>query len=189
LSHIVKNDSLICLNDNLSGMQISDFTTNPMYKCHNKLTRRLVITWAFWAMSLIPLSACLANGPKPEFKQRELQINQQIITVEVADNERTRQYGLMFRNYLPFNQGMWFEFNYPGVYCMWMKNTYIDLDVAFVDEYWKIINIENMKANTSSAHCSKGDARYALEMNSGWFLQNNIANGDTIKSTTKKADQ
>lgn len=140
-------------------------------------------------LTIIPLTACLANGSPPEFKQGLLRVNDQIITVEIADSHPTRQYGLMFRDFLPKNQGMWFDFKGSSEQCMWMKNTLIDLDVAFVTENMKILNIAKMKAGTTDVHCSAGKVRYALEMNANWFADNTIAPGDAILSPIKKADQ
>jgi uncharacterized membrane protein (UPF0127 family) len=57
---------------------------------------------------------------------------------------------------------------------MWMKNTVLPLSVAFADEEGKIINIENMQPQTLTPHCSEKPARFALEVNQGWFQQKGI---------------
>ena len=59
-------------------------------------------------------------------------------------------------------------------HCMWMKNTFLALDVAFIDNMGRIINIETMQPNTTHAHCAKKPARYALEMQAGFFQKRNI---------------
>jgi uncharacterized membrane protein (UPF0127 family) len=64
---------------------------------------------------------------------------------------------------------------------MWMKDTLIPLSVAFIDESGKIVNIEEMKAQTLDSHCAKKAVPYALEMNSGWFKQKNIKPGTVIE--------
>jgi uncharacterized membrane protein (UPF0127 family) len=79
------------------------------------------------------------------------------------------------------NQGMVFLFGSPAGVCMWMKNTLIPLSVAFLDGNHKIINIEDMQAQTLNSHCAQAPANYALEMNLGWFKQKNIKPGMTIE--------
>lgn len=64
---------------------------------------------------------------------------------------------------------------------MWMKNTLIDLDVAFADAEGTILNIEHMKAGTTNVHCSAGHAKLALEMNQGWFSKLGIEAGERLR--------
>lgn len=104
-----------------------------------------------------------------------------VIKAEVAANDTERQQGLMFREKMGPNEGMVFLFERPADVCMWMKNTLIPLSVAFLDEKGKIINIEDMQPQTTESHCTKKPARYALEMNLGWFKQKNIKPGTSIE--------
>jgi hypothetical protein len=60
---------------------------------------------------------------------------------------------------------------------MWMKNTLIPLSVAFLDEQGAIINIADMQPHSEQSHCAERPARYALEMNRGWFAQKGIKRG------------
>lgn len=113
---------------------------------------------------------------------KEIQINQKIIPVEIADTDQEREIGLMYRKKLPTENGMLFKFDYAMPVCMWMKNTYIPLSVAFIDSNGTIINIEKMHPLTENIHCSKRAAQYALEMNQGWFEKNNIKKGDKVAS-------
>jgi len=87
----------------------------------------------------------------------------------------------MFREKLGPNEGMIFVFEGPAQVCMWMKNTLIPLSVAFIDAKGKIINIEEMRAQTTDSHCTKRLASYALEMNQGWFRQKNLKPGTEIE--------
>ena len=103
-----------------------------------------------------------------------------VIKAEVAARDNERQQGLMFREKLGPNEGMVFLFGAPAGVCMWMKNTLIPLSVAFLDENGKIINIEDMKPQTTDSHCASKLATYALEMNVGWFRQKNIKPGMKI---------
>lgn len=104
-----------------------------------------------------------------------------IIKAEVAGNEAQRQQGLMMRQKMGANEGMLFLFHAPATICMWMKNTLLPLSVAFLDINGKIINIEDMKPQTSQSHCAKKMAHYALEMNLGWFEKKNIKPGNVIE--------
>ena len=108
-----------------------------------------------------------------------------VIQAEVAATEPQRQQGLMFREKLGANSGMVFLFGQPAQVCMWMKNTLVPLSVAFIDESGKILNIEEMQAQTLNSHCAAGQATYALEMNKGWFAQKNIKPGTTIAGLPK----
>jgi uncharacterized membrane protein (UPF0127 family) len=105
-----------------------------------------------------------------------------VIKAEVAATEANRQQGLMFREKMGQNEGMVFLFEQPAPICMWMKNTLIPLSVAFIDADGKIINIEDMQPHSTESHCAKKPARYALEMNQGWFKQKNIKPGTAIEN-------
>jgi uncharacterized membrane protein (UPF0127 family) len=104
-----------------------------------------------------------------------------VIKAEVAATEANRQQGLMFREKMGPNEGMVFLFEQPAPICMWMKNTLIPLSVAFIDADGQIINIEDMQPHSMASHCAKKPARYALEMNQGWFRQKNIKPGTAIE--------
>ena len=99
------------------------------------------------------------------------------IEAEVAANDRNRQVGLMNRKAMPSQHGMLFVFAENNTHCMWMRNTLLPLSVAFLNEEGKIINIEDMQPQTEDNHCAKVPARYALEMNLGWFAQRGINPG------------
>jgi uncharacterized membrane protein (UPF0127 family) len=103
-----------------------------------------------------------------------------VIRAEIAANDRDREKGLMFRTKLGSNQGMAFLFDDPGKVCMWMKNTLIPLSVAFMDESGHIMNVEDMAPQTETNHCSAGTARYALEMNLGWFTAHGVRPGMVV---------
>ena len=99
------------------------------------------------------------------------------IEAEVAATTENRMVGLMNRRSMPAQRGMVFAFTQENTHCMWMRNTYVPLSVAFIDADGVIINIEDMQPQTETSHCSKKPARYALEMNQGWFAQRGIKPG------------
>lgn len=99
------------------------------------------------------------------------------IEAEVAATDQNRQLGLMNRKAMPTQRGMLFVFTQDNTHCMWMRNTLLPLSVAFMDGDGKIINIEDMQPQTEDNHCARRPARYALEMNLGWFAQRGIKPG------------
>ena len=110
----------------------------------------------------------------------QLNAGMYLIRAEVASDFASRAQGLMYRKQLPSNAGMLFIFEQPGEQCMWMKNTLIPLSVAFMDDEGRIINIEDMAPQTLDSHCARRPARYALEMNGGWFAARGIKPGTRI---------
>jgi uncharacterized protein len=111
----------------------------------------------------------------------ELSAGMHRIRAELADTFADRMRGLMHREKLAQNSGMLFVFEAPEVQCMWMKNTLIPLSVAFLDDTATIINIEDMQPQTENSHCSKRPARYALEMERGWFAERGIKSGAKLR--------
>jgi uncharacterized membrane protein (UPF0127 family) len=127
----------------------------------------------------------LAFSAVSAFAQKKFQVipltaGMHVIQAELVANDKDRQQGLMFREKMGPNEGMVFVFDAPATVCMWMKNTLLPLSVAFIDESGKIVNIEDMKPQTTQSHCAKKPVRYALEMNQGWFRQKNIKPGSPI---------
>ena len=85
------------------------------------------------------------------------------------------------------NQGMLFVFTEPQRHCMWMKNTLLPLSVAFLDDEGRILNVEDMQPQTEDNHCAAKPARFALEMNLGWFRQKGVKPGQTIEGVGRLA--
>ena len=123
----------------------------------------LALSAPLWAQSAMPVMELSAGFYR--------------IEAEVASTDRNRQLGLMNRQAMPAQHGMLFVFTENNTHCMWMRNTLLPLSVAFLNEEGKIINIEDMKPQTEDIHCAKVPARYALEMNVGWFAQRGIKPG------------
>jgi hypothetical protein len=117
----------------------------------------------------------------------ELTIGMHRVRAEVADNMAARMQGLMHRQSMAQNAGMVFVFEEYEKHCMWMKNTLIPLSVAFIDEQGAIINIADMQPHSEQSHCAARPARYALEMNKGWFEQRGIKAGAKLQGLPKPA--
>ena len=108
------------------------------------------------------------------------------IQAELADNPKAREVGLMNRTTMPMNYGMLFVFEQKAGHCFWMNNTKIPLSIAFIADDGKIVNIEEMQAETTNNHCPKAAVRYALEMNKQWFSERVIAPGAMITGLPKR---
>ena len=108
------------------------------------------------------------------------------IQAEVASTQQARQVGLMNRTSMPTDSGMLFIFDQKATHCFWMSNTKIPLAIAFLDDDGKIVNIEEMQAETLNNHCPKAPVRYALEMNRQWFSQRAIGPGSLIQGLPRK---
>jgi YVTN family beta-propeller protein len=105
------------------------------------------------------------------------------VFVEVADDQDETMRGLMFRKHLPWNAGMLFVFHNEEPRTFWMKNTFIPLDMIFVDSNLKIVDIkENVPPCAQGDECplypSKERAQYVLEVNAGFVQENGIKIGD-----------
>ncbi len=131
----------------------------------------VMLSAAAWAQNAMPMLELTAGFHR--------------IEAEVAANDQNRQVGLMSRKAMPAQHGMLFVFTQDRTHCMWMRNTLLPLSVAFLDEEGKIINIEDMQPQTEDNHCARRPARYALEMNLGWFAQRGIKAGTKLNGIEK----
>lgn len=122
----------------------------------------------------------IATAAAGELPRIELSAGFYRIQAEVAADESSRRSGLMHRRSLPANQGMLFVFTETARHCMWMRNTFLPLSVAFLDDDGRILNIEDMQPQTEDNHCAAKGARFALEMSLGWFANKGIQAGARI---------
>ncbi len=148
---------------------------------------RARLSWLALFATLLGVAAfpVQAQNSPTEFRVIPLQAGIHVIQAEIGANAQERSRGLMFRKSLGPNQGMAFLFDQPGIHCMWMKNTFIALSVAFLDEEGRIINIADMRPQTENSHCATQPARYALEMNQGWFAKRGLKAGSKITGLPK----
>ena len=104
------------------------------------------------------------------------------LTVELATTPAERSCGLSNRFKLPKNHGMLFIFPDLQHWTLWMKDTYIPLSVAFLDDSGQIINLQNMTPmQTEKIYYASQPVKYALEVNQGWFDIHEIRIGDTVE--------
>lgn len=136
--------------------------------------------WQSAALATLIFLHCLAVGAEP-LPQVRLQIGLRYVQAEVAATPESRSTGLMHRTELGSNQGMLFIFENTSTQAMWMRNTLIPLSVAFLDEHGVVVNVAEMQPRTETVHASSAPARYALEMNAGWFANAGVRPGDRVR--------
>ena len=137
------------------------------------------------SISRLALAAGLAAGalaqaqdaPQLDLPRVELSAGMHRIDAQVAHKPAERQIGLMQRKSMPPQEGMLFVFEEPGVQCFWMKNTLLPLTAAFVADDGTVVNLEDMKPQTTDSHCSEKPVRFVLEMNQGWFKARGVKPG------------
>lgn len=139
------------------------------------------------AESRDPYQAAMDRQENPQREQViALQVKDVTVEVEVAGPRGGSNLGLMFRKSMGTDEGMWFEFDKEEIRSFWMRNTKLPLSIAFVDSKGVITNVADMIPHDPSQVWSKRPARYALEMNRGWFQKKGIRAGDEIRIGEKK---
>jgi len=132
----------------------------------------LLLTWA--------ASAGAQEAPQLDLPRVRLSAGMYQIDAQVALTPEQRAIGLMFRREMPQHEGMLFVFEQPAGQCFWMKNTLLPLTAAFVADDGTIVNLADMKPQTTDSHCSAKPVRYVLEMNRGWFAKRGIKAGSKL---------
>ncbi|HET6516665.1 MAG TPA: DUF192 domain-containing protein [Nitrosopumilaceae archaeon] len=111
------------------------------------------------------------------FPMGTIKIDDKVLQVQIADTEPSRVRGLMFQEKLPYDQGMFFVFDNPGTYSMWMLNMQFSLDIIWFDSDGNVIHIEEnvppCKSALETVTCSgvnpgTDKALYVLEVTSGF---------------------
>ncbi len=123
-----------------------------------------------------------------EFPRGTIKVDEVPVEVQIADTEPRRVRGLMFQDQLPYDQGMIFVFDEPGLYSLWMLNMQFHLDMIWFDENGKVVHIEKdvppcktaLEITTCQSVVPEGNAKYVLEVTSGFIDQNNITEDSTL---------
>ena len=109
------------------------------------------------------------------------------IDIEVAQTPEDEQQGLMFRRSMVDSVGMLFIFNTEEQQSFWMKNTYISLDIIYVNANKRIVSIaENCKTLSEESIPSEGPAKYVVEVNAGYAAKVGLKKDDKIDFTVLK---
>lgn len=154
-----------------------------------ELLLRCFVTKRFVFLFVIFLTLDTAWGAAgaKDFPKKKITLGSKTLVVEVATTPEQHERGLMFRNKLKDDEGMLFIFDTEQTRFFWMKNTLIDLSIGYFDGKGVLIDIQEMKSGKGipdsalMSYPSSKPAKYALEMNKGWFSKNNIKLGTKLK--------
>ena len=127
--------------------------------------------------------ALAQDAPQMDLPRVQLTAGMHRIDAQVAQTPDQRSIGLMFRKDMPHHEGMLFVFEQPSGLCFWMKNTLLPLTAAFVADDGTIVNLADMKPQTTDSHCASKPVRYVLEMNQGWFAKRGFKAGSKLGGT------
>jgi uncharacterized protein len=130
--------------------------------------------------SLMAVCASAQETPQTQLQRITLSAGIHQIDTQVALTPEQHAIGLMHRKEMPQHEGMLFVFQNPTKQCFWMKNTLLPLTAAFVADDGTIVNLEDMKPQTTESHCSVKPVRFVLEMNQGWFAKKGLKAGARI---------
>ncbi len=123
----------------------------------------------------VALTGCRKQSPPEEWVRLPAELK-----VEVARTQDDRQRGLMFRQHLPKNEGMYFVFEQEEQLSFYMRDTRIPLSIAFIRSDGVIESIADMVPLEERSVYSASLVRFALEVNLGWFDDNGIRAGDKV---------
>jgi len=147
--------------------------------------RLAALFFVAWLGGALAASAQTLPQPPQTLPRQPLNVGIHLISAELATDDATRTRGLMFRRQMGASEGMLFVFPRAHVQCFWMRNTYLPLSVAFLDDDGAIVNLADMRPLDDASHCSAQPVRYVLEMNQGWFAQRGIGPGALVEGVTK----
>jgi uncharacterized protein len=99
------------------------------------------------------------------------------VRAEVAQTPEQRERGLMYRESLEPGRGMFFVFPDVQTRSFWMRNTFIPLDIAYLDANLRIVDIQAMEPMDENTYPSAQPAMFALEVPLGWFAEAGIGVG------------
>ena len=125
------------------------------------------------------------DKPKKKMKEEFISLPLQL---EVPQNDGEFRLGLMFRESLEKDRGMLFVFENTDRHSFHMKNTFIPLDIAFINEEGVIESIKELNPMSSIPVYPDGKIRYAVEVNRGWFAENGVVVGDTLLEDIEEAE-
>lgn len=114
-------------------------------------------------------------------KNGELTVNNITFDIELAETFEEQEKGLMFRKHMDENKGMLFVYDEDNFYSFWMKNTYIPLDIIYINKDKEIVDIkENAKPHSLKSLKPYDKCRYILEINGGLSDKYGIKIGDKV---------
>lgn len=116
-------------------------------------------------------------GPLPPAGYAWVIFGADTVVAEVAATADERAQGLMYREQVPDGTGMLFVFQDSQPRSFWMANTYVPLDIAYMDPSYRIVDIIAMEPLVTDSYPSDAPAMFALEVRQGWFVEQGIGVG------------
>ncbi len=137
---------------------------------------------------LLTLLSCASpsggtRGPGTDLPLRETEhawviFGADSVRVEVARTEAERERGLMFRETVPDGTGMLFVFPRPEIRGVWMQDTWVALDAAFLDADATVLGIEPLEPGDATVKYSESPVMFVLETAQGWLARHGVMVGD-----------
>lgn len=115
------------------------------------------------------LSLLVLAGTVQADEPLRLRLDGHELHAEYAQTVAQRERGLMGRSELAADSGMLFRFDEVRRHCLWMKDTPLPLSAAFFDEDGLLVDVIDLEPFNTQIRCSQRPARYALEMDQGYF--------------------
>ena len=140
---------------------------------------------------LLLASSLFAEGnrtiPLKTFFQTELSVKEKTFQVWLAIDPKQKNEGLRFltADEVSANQGMLFLYPYEEKLSFWMKNTFFDIDIAYIKSNSEVVDIATMTKMSDKAFSSSEKVRYVLELKAGSFKKVGLKVGDKISIPKK----
>jgi len=127
------------------------------------------------------LSLLVLAGTVQADEPLRLRLDGHELHAEYAQTVAQRERGLMGRSELAADSGMLFRFDEVRRHCLWMKDTPLRLSAAFFDEDGLLVDVIDLEPFNTQIRCSQRPARFALEMDQGWFAERGIGRGTRLE--------
>jgi uncharacterized membrane protein (UPF0127 family) len=151
--------------------------------CDRSVDRQRARLWVTMAAALAVWAFAGAGAEAASIQPLEIVTKSgvQVFSVEMATTDQEKETGLMYRKELPDGKGMLFDFSPEQQVSMWMKNTFISLDMIFIRADGRILRIaENTEPQSTKIIPSGGLAKGVLEVIAGTARKYGIAPGDRV---------
>lgn len=191
----LRHKATVAHNRQEIAVALSEFFSTGIYFQNGLLLDNVRLKWLIYSkffrsffMKYLAFIACLFFAVKTMALELRIE-DKAVYDVSLAVTNEEQKRGLMFVRKLEENRGMLFDFRRfrRGQIVMWMKNTYIPLDMVFINCDFEIVDIyENAKPMSLDLIRSNADCCYVLEINGGDAARKNIAVGDKVLYTVQK---
>ncbi len=115
-----------------------------------------------------------------DFSQIAVSIGGKALMLDYANTPELREHGLQHKRVLCDDCGMLFDYEQNQVAALWTKDTFLPIDIAFVEDNGEIIRIVQMMPFDEDKQSSEKPVRYAIEMRRGWFSQHKVKVGAKV---------